>query len=189
MAEPHGTYYFATGDLVLQVDDVLFKVHRYLLTQSSSVFRDMLEIPQGEQNQVEQQPILLTGDSVEGWSTFFELHYRDNPWAPPPTFSDQRMLALLRISHKYCMIKIQDEIITRMRLSASRTDQLINLIVAADIIGSKEIWRSTVEMLKVTKPIPTFEQSKLIGLEATYSILSDAYLHLNSIHQSCPPKW
>ncbi|KAG8861126.1 hypothetical protein FRC20_011511 [Serendipita sp. 405] len=77
MAEPHGTYYFATGDLVLQVDDVLFKVHRYLLTQSSSVFRDMLEIPQGEQNQVEQQPILLTGDSVEGWSTFFELHYRE----------------------------------------------------------------------------------------------------------------
>ncbi|KAF9481107.1 hypothetical protein BDN70DRAFT_876709 [Pholiota conissans] len=41
-------YYREDGDAVIRVENVLFKIHRYLLVRDSSVFADMFNMPQGD---------------------------------------------------------------------------------------------------------------------------------------------
>lgn len=41
-------YWFDSGDVILQAEDVQFRVHREMLARHSNVFRDMFNIPQGE---------------------------------------------------------------------------------------------------------------------------------------------
>lgn len=47
-------YYFPNGDVVLQIQDILFKLHRDILTSHSGFFQDMFSIP--------------TSDTMEGTS-------------------------------------------------------------------------------------------------------------------------
>ncbi|KAF9481109.1 hypothetical protein BDN70DRAFT_804032 [Pholiota conissans] len=60
------TYYRADGDCVIRVEDVLFKVHRFLLVRDSAVFRDMFSMPQGseEPSQIttDEDPVVLHDD-------------------------------------------------------------------------------------------------------------------------------
>ncbi|KZV89667.1 hypothetical protein EXIGLDRAFT_751059 [Exidia glandulosa HHB12029] len=62
------TYFIADGNVVLRVETTLFNVHRSCLIQASTVFADMLSLPQGEQR-VEGQdvahPVVLAGDTAD----------------------------------------------------------------------------------------------------------------------------
>ncbi|KAH7097122.1 hypothetical protein BKA62DRAFT_456867 [Auriculariales sp. MPI-PUGE-AT-0066] len=44
----HPLLWFDDGDLVLQLDNVLFNLHRFLITRNSALFKDMLSLPQSE---------------------------------------------------------------------------------------------------------------------------------------------
>lgn len=47
----HETYYIPSGDVVFQVENTLFRVHRYFFERESAPFRDMLSLPMpGGQN-------------------------------------------------------------------------------------------------------------------------------------------
>ncbi len=43
--KPHDDLWFPDGNVVLETDTYLFKVHRGILSLQSSVFRDMFELP------------------------------------------------------------------------------------------------------------------------------------------------
>lgn len=43
---PSEEVWFADGNLVLQAENIVFKVYQGILTQESSLFRDMLSLPQ-----------------------------------------------------------------------------------------------------------------------------------------------
>ncbi|KAJ1302370.1 hypothetical protein OPQ81_001183 [Rhizoctonia solani] len=58
------THYFPRGDIVIQVESVLFKLHRDILETHSGFFRDMLSIPIGENEEgtTDHQPLYLPRD-------------------------------------------------------------------------------------------------------------------------------
>ncbi|CAE6466708.1 unnamed protein product [Rhizoctonia solani] len=58
------TYYFPRGDVVIQVEGILFKLHRDILETHSDFFRDMLSIPIGdsEEGMTDSHPLRLPLD-------------------------------------------------------------------------------------------------------------------------------
>lgn len=42
---PHDTYWIPSGDILVQIDKIRFKLHRYTLVKQSKWFRDMIENP------------------------------------------------------------------------------------------------------------------------------------------------
>ncbi|KAG8863624.1 hypothetical protein FRC20_010659 [Serendipita sp. 405] len=167
MATQHNDYYLPTGDLVLQVEDVLFKVHRHFLIQDSSVFRDMLNVPPEEGRPAsEQRPIILQGDSVQR----------------TPNLSTEEMVAVLQVAHKYCMDKLQKDIVDFMTDSGYGTPQLVHLLVAARLIDDQELEKLALTRLHAIRSPPTLEEARMIGIEGMHSILE---AHLSSFPR-CP---
>ncbi|CAE6370078.1 unnamed protein product [Rhizoctonia solani] len=58
------THYFPRGDVVIQVEGILFKLHRDILETHSDFFRDMLSIPIGdyEEGTTDSHPLRLPPD-------------------------------------------------------------------------------------------------------------------------------
>ncbi|KAJ7457199.1 hypothetical protein B0H11DRAFT_211164, partial [Mycena galericulata] len=74
-------YYRADGDCTVRVEDTLFKIHRYHLSEESSVFRSMFSLPSGlltSQGQDDDNPIVLSGDTPAQFRAFLSFAY-SNP--------------------------------------------------------------------------------------------------------------
>ncbi|KAJ6587634.1 hypothetical protein DFH09DRAFT_231017 [Mycena vulgaris] len=74
-------FYKDSGDCYLQVEDHLFKIHRYhLLRGDASVFKDMFSFPSGDQpsqGMTESDPIVLAGDTAERVRAFLSIAYAE----------------------------------------------------------------------------------------------------------------
>ncbi|KAF8218088.1 hypothetical protein K438DRAFT_18071 [Mycena galopus ATCC 62051] len=73
-------YYRDDGDCIIQVEDVLFKIHRYHLTEDSdsSVFHTMFCMPPGQapsEGQHDCNPISLSEDSLVQFRAFLSFSY------------------------------------------------------------------------------------------------------------------
>ncbi|KAJ6465717.1 hypothetical protein C8R45DRAFT_839594 [Mycena sanguinolenta] len=94
--------WFPDGDIVLEIEQQLLKVHRKRL-QCSVIFSDMLHIPQpSETDQVDGCPsVTLVGDTVADWEValqwIYSSEYADS--FKPTTFDV--LSGALRISTKY----------------------------------------------------------------------------------------
>ncbi|KZT11817.1 uncharacterized protein LAESUDRAFT_153623 [Laetiporus sulphureus 93-53] len=73
------TYYLADGDCTLRVENTLFKVHRTVLSEDSSVFVGMFELPSEEDADMDgssdDHPVVLIGDTVAEFEQFLWLLY------------------------------------------------------------------------------------------------------------------
>jgi hypothetical protein len=80
------------------------------------------------------------------------------------------MLLVLTIAHKYCMDKIETATVRQLQ-KASTTAGYVDLIVAAQIIGSNNLYQKVLKVLKANPTMLELEQAQRIGAEATYHIL------------------
>ncbi|KDN33761.1 hypothetical protein RSAG8_13148, partial [Rhizoctonia solani AG-8 WAC10335] len=56
-------YYFARGDLVIQAENTLFRLHRDILERHSGFFDDMLSMPTNDDTEgTEENPLILPSD-------------------------------------------------------------------------------------------------------------------------------
>jgi hypothetical protein len=78
---------------------------------------------------------------------------------------------MLHIVHKYLMEDIQGEITRRLE-KANGTEELVQLMIAAQIVDSDALYKKALNGLICSTPKITWEQAQRIGLEATYAILS-----------------
>ncbi|OCH92654.1 hypothetical protein OBBRIDRAFT_818230 [Obba rivulosa] len=73
------TYYLSDGSCILQVENILFNVHRTVLSKDSSSFSAMFDMPEHPSHQVEGKsdecPIVLTGDTVQEFKNFLWTLY------------------------------------------------------------------------------------------------------------------
>ncbi|KAI0771579.1 hypothetical protein BD413DRAFT_549708 [Trametes elegans] len=77
----HRDFFFEDGNVVLQVEDVQYKLHRSLLEKHSPVFRELFTIPQPEgstEGRSGDNPIVLSGIEAMNFTRFLWLLY-------PPT--------------------------------------------------------------------------------------------------------
>ncbi|KAH7911873.1 hypothetical protein BJ138DRAFT_1112858 [Hygrophoropsis aurantiaca] len=94
-------YWFNDGDIVLEVDDQLFKVHRSIL-MCSLIFADMLELPQSENvENIDGCPsVKMPGDSARDWNAVLSWMYDRIGFARQPVVF-QVLAGTMRISTKY----------------------------------------------------------------------------------------
>ncbi|KAH6911811.1 hypothetical protein BKA70DRAFT_1185460 [Coprinopsis sp. MPI-PUGE-AT-0042] len=107
--------WFEDGNLILQAEDVQFKTHRGLLARYSSVLRDMLSVPQPEEQQdgddfVEGCPVVVLDDRAKHWAAVLTILYDGlhrflgiSNHALPFGLVD----AMLRLGHKYEFLELQ----------------------------------------------------------------------------------
>ncbi|KAJ7171100.1 hypothetical protein C8R46DRAFT_1349198 [Mycena filopes] len=74
-------YYRSDGDCTIQVEDVLFKIHRYHLSEDSTIFGSMFNLPSGalsSEGEHDYNPIILHGDTLPQIRAFLSVAY-SNP--------------------------------------------------------------------------------------------------------------
>ncbi|KZV85943.1 hypothetical protein EXIGLDRAFT_841118 [Exidia glandulosa HHB12029] len=109
-------FYKPDGNVVLQAEQTLFRVHRSFLADLSPVLKDMLELPLSDELSVEgledAHPIVLAGDTAEEVrSLLWAIYSRPDEIA---SFRDEapmnaqciRFLQIMRLTHKYDCSKL-----------------------------------------------------------------------------------
>jgi len=177
----HHSLYIEDGNLVLQVENAIFKVHGSFLAKQSSVIKGMLQAPQPDTTQdgTDEKPLVLRGDTAAGWELLLESLYESTPFDDTGACKAEQMLSVLTIAHKYCMDKIETAILWQLQ-RASTTAGYVDLLVAAQIIGSNDLYQKVINILRKTPTILDLEQSERIGAAATYYILTATISALSS---------
>jgi len=94
------------------------------------------------------------------------------------------LLLILAIAHKYCMDRIEENILEVLNGAAS-TDEYVDLLVAAQIIGSDPSYQKALEALKTAHPKPDLAQAKRMGVEATYAIMENYNPQCRNCNPQC----
>ncbi|KAG8740872.1 hypothetical protein FRC10_003827 [Ceratobasidium sp. 414] len=113
------TYYFNDRGIVLQVEDVLFKIEISHLANHSEVFKNMLEVPpasDGAEGTSDANPVILPQIEAEEFRSLLFIFYQspfnrdfisfmsgasDSRNQNPPAF--KRYLDIARLSRRFCM--------------------------------------------------------------------------------------
>jgi hypothetical protein len=77
------------------------------------------------------------------------------------------------------MDKIEENILGVLD-GATNTAEYVDLLVAAQIIGSDSSYRKALDALKTAHPKPDLAQARRMGVEATYAIMEKSNLPCNS---------
>lgn len=175
----HHSLYIEEADFVIQVENAIFKVHRLFLSKDSNVLRDMLNVPQtgGSKEGTEESPLVLTGDNVSSWESLLSAHY-DSPCFNSANHTE-RMLSILPLAHKYCMVKIEQDIIEELKTIKS-TDGHVDLMVAAKMVNSDVLYKEALRRLTSSQARLTLDQAQRVGLEAYFEINEAVVLGLET---------
>jgi len=166
----HHQYYIPSGDIVLQVQNAIFKVHRFFLAQYSSVLKDMLEVPQDGESKdgTDEKPLVLHDDTATGWELVFRAIYRTNPTVAVE-YAVKEGSALLQVATKYCMDIFEGAAIAQLE-RASTTDEFIELLLASQLLSSKAMYKQALDKLARNWMGLTWEQAQKIGLKPYYEV-------------------
>lgn len=97
---------------------------------------------------------------------------------------------MLPVAHKYCMERIEGALVARLEeLSTQKfrpegTVACVGLMVAAQLLDSKDLYEKALEGLRSCKWKPNLEQASLIGLPAYFAVMKDLRINCNSCPRS-----
>ncbi|KAG8750255.1 hypothetical protein FRC14_000684 [Serendipita sp. 396] len=170
----HHDFYFEDGTLVMQIESVIFKVHRSILARYSTVIHSMLSVPsvEGSQDGTDENPLVMTGDSAASWEFLLGLQY-NIPRNRPDALKGEGLLMILPLVHKYCMEEMETWIIEQIK-AARNYDGFVDIIVASRIVGSNELYEDGLQRLLSTKLFPTLEQAERMGTKETHAVMKVA---------------
>jgi hypothetical protein len=86
-------------------------------------------------------------------------------------FTGRDNIYVLEIAHKYCMDILEERILRRI-LEASTTQEYVDMLLAARITGSSDLYEVARCGLIRVQPKPNWQQAQEIGLEAYFSVIS-----------------
>ncbi|KAJ7058021.1 hypothetical protein C8F01DRAFT_1027442, partial [Mycena amicta] len=122
----HKTWWLADGDFVLAIEERLLKVHRKRL-MCSTVFADMLSIPQSPDAEVERvdgcPSVSLLGDALADWEVVLHwIYHNAEILAQGQGVTFDTLASVLRISTKYDIPDLRqwgvDQLISRWPVDA-----------------------------------------------------------------------
>ncbi|KAI0673749.1 hypothetical protein C8Q78DRAFT_969131 [Trametes maxima] len=107
-------FWFEDGNVVLVLESSAFRVHRGVLSRHSEAFRNLFSIPQpmdvDKIETIDGSPVVRLQDSSHDFRHLLQAFY-DGMTAQIPTEPSTRLsvlAALLRLSHKYDIVHIQE---------------------------------------------------------------------------------
>ncbi|KIM29686.1 hypothetical protein M408DRAFT_328553 [Serendipita vermifera MAFF 305830] len=170
----HPHFYLDDGNFVMQVENAIFKVHRFFLVRHSSVLKGMFDVHKGDEDitgeGMDDSPVKLDGDSVLGWEVFLSEIYERGPIAKPQQRTKEQLLYLLRVAHKYCMVVIEGDILKELKQD-STTEGYVTRIVASRVVDSDEVYKEALNGLIASGVKPDLVQARKIGVDAVHAIL------------------
>ncbi|KAJ6608102.1 hypothetical protein B0H10DRAFT_1745068, partial [Mycena sp. CBHHK59/15] len=98
--------WFSSDPLIIEAETKIFRVTKSILSARSSVFRDMVALPQpenGDAELVEGSPVVRLHDSAADVEVFLRAIFdsRFLLHAPTDTVDLHAVLGILRLAHKY----------------------------------------------------------------------------------------
>ncbi len=87
------------------------------------------------------------------------------------TFTNDELLALLRVANKYCMESTEEEIVSHFQTPDDK-EGFMKLFEASRIVGSKPLQDKAIQGLLPYKEGITLEEASRIGMEAFYKIMT-----------------
>ncbi|CAE6420657.1 unnamed protein product [Rhizoctonia solani] len=141
-------YYFSRGDLVLQVDNVLFRVHRDILTAHSSFFCDMLRTPSSDtrEGETDDRPLRLSQDlcSVESFTLLCNLLYPKKIGVLPPVLAGEldtwapaleaTQALQMDSAREYILSKLEEDRVNIPSVAARLLGIIVNYEEASDVL-------------------------------------------------------
>jgi hypothetical protein len=106
-----------------------------------------------------------------------------NPLENSKAHCAEHLLSLLRIVHKYCMERLEQTAIDNLKQNKT-TDGYIDLIVAAQIVGSDQLYQQALQSLISSEPKLDLSQAKRIGTEAYYNIAVSTISAINAANDA-----
>ncbi|KAF9034386.1 hypothetical protein BJ165DRAFT_1563754 [Panaeolus papilionaceus] len=119
-----GSKWFDDGSLVLAAGNTMFRVHASLLSQCSTVFKDMFSVPQlpnstSPEAMVEGCPVVHLHDSPEDveciLNAIYEYPYSNDAASPITPMKFSMVSAFLRLGNKYDIPHLRDHAVSRLR--------------------------------------------------------------------------
>ncbi|KAH8099880.1 hypothetical protein BXZ70DRAFT_224441 [Cristinia sonorae] len=111
----HEKLWLKDGNVVLMVNkDMLFKVHRSILSVHSAVFKDMFAMPQpaypDEEDMYDGCPLVRLSDAPEDMGIFLDIFYNGIPYLQSRTEATWTIVrVLLLLGSKYAADRLYDE--------------------------------------------------------------------------------
>ncbi|KAJ7060912.1 hypothetical protein C8F01DRAFT_1058173 [Mycena amicta] len=104
------------GDIVLEVESVQFRVNRDVLARQSTVFADMLSVPQPpDADTLDGVPIVqLAGDSAKDWTLLLDVVY--DPYKYGEQIPLEVIEVMLKLGQKYDMHGIRKHAVSHIHL-------------------------------------------------------------------------
>jgi len=78
-------YWFNDGNVILQAEETLYRVHSFMFARHCGVFKDMFSIPQPSVQteadlRIEGCPVIPLTDKIEDVENLISLLYDNNKW-------------------------------------------------------------------------------------------------------------
>ncbi|EAU85853.1 hypothetical protein CC1G_05070 [Coprinopsis cinerea okayama7 len=110
--------WYDDGNVILQVENRQFRVHKSILSKHSPVLRDMFSMPQPDGQLKEDCPVVvLEHDLAKEWEQVLALIYdgfREVKYGVKLWFSEIR--SILSLNHKYDLPSLREEALSRLKL-------------------------------------------------------------------------
>jgi len=159
----HERFYFADGNVTFQVQNILYRVHRYFFERDSVVFAGMFTLPDTPGHQqdgsCDGQPISLHKEEPADFEAFLSILY-------PSTFLEQCSVeewsSCLRFAHKF-QFTVQEKLaIAKLSDIASPIDKIILGRMYEEASG----WlvQAFVDMARRDEP-PTRPEGRRLGID------------------------
>ncbi|TDL22627.1 hypothetical protein BD410DRAFT_748386 [Rickenella mellea] len=115
--------WFEDGNIILTTKLTLFRVHRGVLLTNSSVFADMLSIPQPERDEDSflGLPVVEMFDDDKDVTHFLHVLYDRGYYRGGSATTFEKISSLLRMSTKYRFTELRNEIISHLAIAYPAT--------------------------------------------------------------------
>ncbi|KAH8104656.1 hypothetical protein BXZ70DRAFT_604629 [Cristinia sonorae] len=133
------TYYMSDGNIVLQVENTLFNVHRSILSKDGSMFATLFELPQASGDVVDgssdSNPLMLHGDTVEEFRNFLWALYslpHELKVLNSPTADLNCLMDIARISFKYQLRSVESWALDVINECINRKDSALCMALGSN---------------------------------------------------------
>ncbi|KZV89443.1 hypothetical protein EXIGLDRAFT_771791 [Exidia glandulosa HHB12029] len=159
----HASYYFEDGNTVLLVGDVLFRLHRTILSRNSTLFRSMLSLPQGAdvtEGTIDEDPIILADYDPHDFELLLDMIYTSPTATMVKSLDDWR--SILDIAHKLEVEWIHERAFAEMaRMPLEPVDKVV---IAQRFDDKRHLVREAYVVLVRRENALTIEEAQRIGL-------------------------
>ncbi|KAF8271084.1 hypothetical protein EI94DRAFT_634469 [Lactarius quietus] len=165
-----GDFYIHGGDAFFNVENTLFRVHRYFFARDSSWFRDRLPYPPppGEtaKGSSENLPLVLEGISKTEFERFLWVFY--NPKYSIYDASIEEWASILKLAHLWEFIEVKELAVRGLESLQIPSLQKVVLYQKYDV--DRNLLQAAFTALTVRDETLTIEEGRELGLETALQV-------------------